>query len=281
LLVQVAALRQAGRDDEASILVDESLAVVANNLRCVRYTASQCCTTAGSSWLLWMSRLAAPLDTLRRGDWLLLRAALLAAGGETPDGAVLVALRQAVEAGYSLSKMDVGSAAKKQAANKLVYAWPSFAGMAARLSPAAARASERANVTADHVADEVAHPNDFSAEFARLEVNIERNNRLRPRRKTFGRLLAIFVGLGWMCLLVFVLTHTVGMDCYSSRDCEKDLYCDRSPQCQTWLVWDCSTKCTNCHYLENKPCDEVHGDCCSAAFVANCPRDPANCSQSS
>jgi hypothetical protein len=275
----IAALRQAGRDDEASHLTRESLAEVARNLRCGRYTASQCCTAEGASWLLWMHRLLKPLETIRRGDWLMLRASVLAANNEA-DAAVLAALRAAVDAGYSLPKMDASSAAKKQAANKLVYTWPSFAGMAARLTiPVSVSDSHPGVFPEAHIEANSNLNRENSAQFVRLETDLERNNGRRPRRKICSRVTGIFVVTGWLCLLTFVMVHTIGQQCYSSTECETGRYCDRSPQCQSFGIWDCDQKCHRCSYLESMPCNEVQGDCCSATFVANnCPNDPANCS---
>jgi hypothetical protein len=81
------------------------------------------------------------------------------------------------------------------------------------------------------------------------------------------------LGVG-LALVVMLLRPTeVGGSCTMPADCPARQYCDGYHDGKKSK----SGLCSDCDYITPSRCDAVGGDCCSAAFLAQCPSNPHRC----
>ena len=76
-------------------------------------------------------------------------------------------------------------------------------------------------------------------------------------------------------VLVFLYIKYAWMaSCAATADgnCRPDEYCDKWGECS-----ECS-ECSN-WWVSPDYCDEISGECCSAAFRTQCPANPAGCTE--
>eukprot|EP01046_Picozoa_sp_COSAG06_P035444 COSAG06_NODE_3811_length_4884_cov_11.896134_8_plen_350_part_01 len=59
--------------------------------------------------------------------------------------------------------------------------------------------------------------------------------------------------------------RSAGVSCAADGDCPLGQYCDSTGSCY------------ECSYISPTQCDDISGDCCSAAFRTQCPANPAGC----
>lgn len=71
--------------------------------------------------------------------------------------------------------------------------------------------------------------------------------------------------IGAAGVLLVVIQVAGAQSCTAHTDCAQNNYCDGGMSCYT------------CSYISPTTCDAFDNDCCSPAFLAQCPTNPAEC----
>ena len=266
---KVMALHKCGRVDEGHQLAQKCISQVDVALRCPRYMLEQVCL--GGWGCNWFELALDPLGSIRRCDWLYLRAAFLAADSQD-DSEVLGNLEAAVSGGL-LPNRD-GKTFELNVVGDTMP--PRFV----HSSFAFAAITERADVESSRTG--------AASDLIHLEEQMHANFKKRWRRKTVHRVIGCSCSFGLIvtCFLLVIrarkLHYLTGTQCTSIEGtylgvsgCHIGMYCDLGNDCES-----CPTVAPGTT-LALEECYAIDGErgCCTDAFVQNCPQSPFDCSR--